>query len=267
MTVRTIGKEFSLAFVNEKEETKLQYDRYYFSRNELLKYIAISEFIIITIAYLFYRSILAVIIMNPFIILYLRNKQNELLKLKVNKLNIQFKDAILSISGSLNAGYSIENACKKALSDLIILYGEDEIIVKEFKYIVRQLDLNYTVESLFYELADRSGIEDIKSFAEVFGAAKRNGGDVISIINSTAASISEKIDIKQEIYTVMSAKRLEQKIMNVVPFIIILYVNISSPGFLHIMYHNMAGVLIISIGLLIYFAEYYMAEKIVSIEI
>ena len=69
MTVRTIGKEFSLAFVNEKEETKLQYDRYYFSRNELLKYIAISEFIIITIAYLFYRSILAVIIMNPFIII------------------------------------------------------------------------------------------------------------------------------------------------------------------------------------------------------
>ena len=254
-------------YIGEKDNKSISYDKYYFTPKELLKYFLIGEVIVLLISFMFYRSFIAVLVLTPLVWFYIRRKQKELLKQRQNKLNIQFKDGIASVAGALNAGYSIENSCKEALRDMELLYGNDEIITIEFQNIVKQLEVNKTVEYLFFDLAKRSGIEDIKCFAEIFGAAKRSGGDLINIINNTAASIGQKIDLKQEIYTITASKRLEQKIMNMVPFIIILYINISSPGFLMSMYHNIPGIIIMSVCLLVYFFAFILADRIISIEI
>ena len=55
--------------------------------------------------------------------------------------------------------------------------------------------------------------------------------------------------------------------MSVVPCMILIYVQMVSPGFLDVMYHNPAGIVIMSVCLLVYFLAWLWGRKIVSIEV
>lgn len=100
------------------------------------------------------------------------------------------------------------------------------------------------LELLLADLGIRSGEPDIEDFAEVFSIAKRSGGNLNDIIRRSAAVTGEKIEVKQEIQTLLSSRRYEQKIMNMVPFLIMAYLQLTSRGFFDCLYFNAAGILI-----------------------
>ena len=61
---------------------------------------------------------------------------------------MQFKEAIEALSAALNVGYSVENAMREAYEDIRLLYKNEELIIREFRYMVRQLDMNVTMEAV-----------------------------------------------------------------------------------------------------------------------
>lgn len=219
------------------------------------------------IGYLFYKSFLGIFLLSPFSILYLKYKKNKLIEERKWKLNLEFRDGIMSISSSLNAGYSIENSLSEAIGDLKILYGESSYIVNEFEYMASQIRMNRTIEEVLQEFANRSQLEDIHNFAEVFITAKRTGGDMIKIIRATSKVIGDKIDVKREIKTLITAKQFETKIMNLIPLGIILYMWMFSPGFLDPLYHNLFGIIIMTAALIVYVVSFLLSKKIINIEI
>lgn len=243
------------------------YSGYRFTKKEWLRYGMEGFLILCLIGYLFYHSLWAVLVLSPFLYYFMKEKKRELSKRRSRELNLQFKEGIQALSVALSAGFSAENAFREAVRDLSVLYGQDQLIVIEFSRIVRQLDMNEPVEKALSDFASRSGLEDVKNFAEVFAAAKRSGGDLVGIIQNTINRISDKIEVKQEITAILSAKQLEQRMMNVIPFLIILYVGFSSPGFLDILYHNLLGISIMTFCLIIYVISYSMSKKIVDIEV
>ena len=230
-------------------------------------YFAEGSSIVVIIAYLFYHSFWAIPFLTPIIFVYFREKKVSLNKKRLFDLNVQFKDTILAVSASLNAGYSIENAFKDAKKEMVVLYGNDSIIVKELQCIEYKLNMNITLEKAIENFANRSGQEEILNFTQVLCTAKKSGGDFNKIIQRTAGIIHEKIDIKNEIKILVSAKQLEQKIMNGIPIAIILYIHFSNPGFLNGMYGNIGGVILMTVCLVIYMTAYYIARRIVDIEI
>ena len=122
-----------------------------------------------------------------------------------------------AVSGALAAGYSIENAVGEGAKELEKMYGEQEKMAQEFNRIRTQLELKQTIEKLFYDLAEKSELESISDFAQVFAAAKRTGGNLSEIIQNTNEWILEKNETKREIRTCIAAKKSEQKIMSAVP--------------------------------------------------
>lgn len=253
--------------VSKNSNQVINYKVYKLSKSEFIFYSLEGLLLIAVISYLFYHSIIAFFILSPYLIFFLKEKQKMKREERLVQLNLEFKEGLISLSSALNAGYSIENAFRESLKDLRLIYGEDKIITKEFQYIVNQIDMNITVEYLLKSLADRSGLEDIKSFSEVFSTAKRSGGDLIMIIRTSVESISQKIDVKREIRTLMTEKEFEQKIMNFIPFVIILYVNFSSPGFLAVLYGNLLGIGVMSFCLGIYLLAFYLSKKIIHVEV
>lgn len=188
-------------------------------------------------------------------------------KKKKWQLTLQFKDGIISLSNALTAGYSIENAFDEAVKDLCFLYEDDAEIVKEFQQISLQVKLNRNVEELLLEFGNRTQIEDVINFAEIVTTAKRTGGDLIKIMKSTSNNISEKIEVQREITTLVAAKKLEGNIMSVIPLGIIMYLNLSMPGFLEPMYQGVIGRGIMSISLFCYLAALLLLNKIVTIKV
>ncbi len=244
-----------------------QYDRYHFGTKECLLILLKGEAAAVLLAVLFYDFLPAAIPLSALLIVYWRTEREKKKKACLKKLNIQFRDGILAVSAALGAGYSVENAFGEALKDLQYLYGKDEPIMEEFRWIVTNMELNRTPESLLYDFAERCRLEDVQMFADVFGACKRTGGDLQTVIRDTAARIGEKLDAAREIETFLSAKKLEQKIMNLVPVGILLYVRMTSPDFLSGLYGTLPGALVMTVCLLVYGGAYLMAGRLMEIEV
>lgn len=244
-----------------------QYDTYIFSKEEKRKYFLMGLSISSALAFLFYKSIWAVLLFSPFAFVFLQYKKKELVKKQKWEFNQQFRQGILCISSALNAGYSIENAFEEAIKDLRLMYPEESDIIQEFLWINQQLYLNETVENVLMELARRTRIEDVENFAEIFQTAKRTGGDLMKIIQQTGKNIGERIEIQREMETLVAAKKMEANVMTVVPLGIILYMWISSPGFLDCLYHNLLGIILMTAILLVYLVAYFMTRKITDIQL
>ena len=89
----------------------------------------------------------------------------------------------------------------------------------------------------------------------------------MEIIRNAVRQMGEKIDVEREITTLVSGKKLELKIMTMIPLGMVLYMKISFPEFLDVLYRNIAGVIIMSICLLVYVVAYEMGRRIVEIEV
>jgi len=123
-------------------------------------------------------------------------------------------------------------------------------------------------EALPGQLAgERCGIEDMENFAAVFYTAKRTGGDMSGIIQTSARMLGDKIDVKKEIETTLAAKKAEQMVMSLMPAGIILYLKLTSPGFLGVLYGNPFGIAAMTLCLGIYGFSYWLGRKIVDIEV
>ena len=144
------------------------------------------------------------------------------------------------------------------------MYGENALMVQELRHMLAHLSMNVPLEELLYDFAERSDMEDVSSFCQVFFFAKRSGGDFIGIIRATAERIGQKIELQHQLETDLAARRLESRIMNVVPLVILLYLKLTSPGYFDLLYGNFSGICIMSVCLIIYLAAYALSERMLQ---
>lgn len=183
---------------------------------------------------------------------------------KKEQMGLAFREALQSMSAALHAGYAAENAIREAIRDLRTIYGEQALIVIEFRRMWNEVQMQIPVEQIWMNFGERSGIPVIREFAIIFQTAKRSGGDLITIMDNTAAVIGEKLQVRQEIETILANKRLEWKIMRVIPLGIILYMKVSFPEFMDVLYGNTAGILLMSTALGIFLLAGQMGERILN---
>ena len=264
---RYIKKSENLKTNKNCSQQAIDYNSYRFSVLEWLKYSLLAVLAVAIGSYIFYKSIIIFSCLFPFCFLYPILKRKELIAAKKRRLVVEFKEAIMILSSLLNAGYSLENSVKEALVELRLLYAKDNLIIKEFEYINQLIYMNISVERAFDDLAYRSHSEDIRSFAKVLRIAKRSGGELESIIAHTVGVIGDKVRIKEEIITMTTSKRFEQNVMNIFPLFIVLYIDISSPGFFNIMYTTVIGRACMSIGLIVYLFAIYISKRLLNIEV
>ena len=219
------------------------------------------------VAMLFYNRWYQTLAAVPGFFPYLKRVKKKKGEERQNRLTYDFRDALDSLSVSLKAGYSVENAFPAAAHDLAAILGKDADMTEEMRYIARQCRLSVPVEDLIADFARRSGCEDIRNFSAVFVAAKRLGGDMPAIIRSAADSIGGRIDVNREIETTLAAKQMEQKIMMAMPCGILLYMRLASPGFLDLMYTTSLGMAVMTACLVGYAAAVIWSGHIVKIEV
>lgn len=246
---------------------KINYREYHFTKREWSLYIIQGILLCVIVNYLFYQNIVLFAFMIPIPLLWLRWKKQMRMEKRKKELNYQFMDALNSLSVSLRAGYSIENSLLEAEKDMRKLNGNSAEIVRELSYINRQIKVSIPAEELLTDFGIRSDVEDIKDFASVFAIAQRMGGNLAAIVQEAASNISSKIQVERSIETAIASKKFEQSIMSLMPFGIIFYMQVASPGFLDGLYGNLFGILFMTVCLGLYLAAWWMGRRIVNIEV
>ncbi len=226
-----------------------------------------AVFFLAVLVYVFYRNLLMFLILLPLTVFYPAFLRGSLKKKRMDRLRVQFKDAIVSVSAGLNAGYSVEHAFESALWEMERIHGKDSMICAEIRQMLYKVHVNMTFEAALMDFADRSGIDDVRNFAEVFIAARNSGGQLTKIISRTVNIISEKIRVHEDILTATSATRMEQQVMTVIPVLIVFYIDLTSPGFFDVLYTTMAGRTISTACLAVYLASIKIASGFLEIEV
>ncbi|MCH4192520.1 MAG: hypothetical protein LKF52_09445 [Butyrivibrio sp.] len=222
---------------------------------------------IILFGQFFYRSWIATAILTPLFFPFYLSFKKKKEKRNCHELGNQFRDAILSVSASQKAGYSIENAFIAARKDMIQLHGKNSVIDRELLKITKGLANNIVLEKMLYELGERSRNADIREFAQVFAVAKRSGGNMTETMAGTIELIGKRMEVENEIEVLISARRMEARIMEAVPFGIVFYIELTNRGFFAPLYHNPAGIFLMTVCMTAYIAAYLMTERIIEIEV
>ena len=79
--------------------------------------------------------------------------------------------------------------------------------------------------------------------------------------------MKDKQETEEEIQILAASKKLEQKIMNVIPVLILAYLKITSGDYLSTLYGNLFGVLFMTGCLAAYGAALVLSDRILDIRV
>jgi tight adherence protein B len=217
------------------------------------------------IGYLFYHQLILSLLLVPGGAAGPGVLRKYLLQRRRATLNLQFKQMLFSLSSSLSAGRSVENAFREAVLDLCMLDPEGSSdMISELNIICARMEYGEPVEDALYDFSKRAGMEDVERFADVFMVCKRTGGDLVEVVRRTSTVIGEKLDIQQDIAVSIAQKKFEAKALLVSPLMMVMFMSLTAGDYMEPMYTG-AGRAISTLALIGLFLCYLWTSKIMDI--
>lgn len=198
--------------------------------------------------------------------LFVPIRTEQILQKKRDILKRQFRDMLETLTTILGAGSNVPMAFESTYNDLKVQYDENAPILEELHIINMGIRDNIRINELLADFGERSGIEDIKSFARVFEVAAAKGSDVRDIIRNTYNILSDKMEISEDIETVLTGNKSQQNIMIVMPVVLIAMIKMMSPDFAA-NFVTPAGVIATTIGVAMFVGSYYLGKTILEIKV
>lgn len=262
----------------------LNYKVYYMSKKEAAAYFVLAFVIGAAVGYLFYgglakdefgQATLLTWILNAAISvvvgfvagkLFLPVRTEQIIHKRRQQLSNQFRDMLDGLTTSLGAGNNVADSFRAVKEDLQMQYEEGAYILRELDVILAGMQNGVPIEDMLYDFGARSGIGDIKSFAEVFKVSYRKGGNMKDIIRNTHAILNDKMEIREDIETVVTSNKTEQNMMIVMPIVLIAMIKGMSPEFAA-NFATVTGVISTTIAIGCFVAAYYIGKMILDIDV
>jgi tight adherence protein B len=245
----------------------------YFKFQELRTHIHWFRFIIFgyasifAVGQIFYGNIGFSAICGLTVFLFLEKYRNYLNRKRAHALRYQFSDLLYSLSASFATGRQLSSALQDAYTNLGYVYKANAPMIIELKYMIKSIAENRDSEEMILTgFAQRSGVEDIRNFVSVYLTCRATGGDINQVIANASEILMQKISIEREIRVMTSQKQFEGKIISSMPILIIMFLNIASPGYLEKLYCTLPGRLVMTVALVGILTAYVLTEKITNIE-
>lgn len=181
------------------------------------------------------------------------------------ELRLQFRELLDTLNTSIGSGRNVTDSFKSAYDDLRLIYPDDAYIIRELLVINSGLDNNIPIERLLRDFGDRSNIDDISSFANIFETSYRKGGNIKEIIDSTQQIISDKMEVELEIQTIITSSATELNIMSVMPIALVAMIKLMSTDFAA-NFVTPAGIASSTIALVLIVIAYIVGKRIMNIK-
>lgn len=244
------------------------YNYYKMSVKEFIMWGLLGVVVAFAVGYIFYQDIIWALVISVVGLFYPKIKNKDIIYNRKMKLLLQFKEALYALSSSLSAGKSVPMAFKDSYSDLKMMFEDtnDCFILDELQYIIRRIDRNETIEEALNDFAERSGLDDVQTFAYIFTTCTRTGGNLKEVIRNSSEIIGDKIEIKQDIEVIVSGKKFEQKILSAVPVALVAFLYISAADFMEPL-NSIAGRMVTTMSIILILIGNLWSRKIMKIEV
>ena len=191
--------------------------------------------------------------------------QNAINK-RMKHLRMQFRDLLEALSVAMRAGNPPLKALQSAREDLLLLYAEDSDIITEVDIILSLFANAVPLSVAFHDFAERSGLEDVESFASIYKTIEGKSSRADEIVRQTQSIIGDKMEIEMEIETLMTSAKNEMNIMTMMPLVILLLLGYVSGGFMDAIYRE-EGRTAATISLIIFVISVALGRKISRVKL
>ena len=241
------------------------YGRYKFSVKELESYLIRSYLVMFVCAYVFYGNLIFSLIVGLLCVgglgVYRKLKVEE----RRNSLRLQFKDMLYSMSSSITSGRHLKEAIEDSEEAVSLINGSDAILTREIRHMCRLMqETNCSAEDAFRDLAVRSGVKEIMDFSDVCMICQYTGGNLADMISKAVMMLTQNIELQREKDVLLSQKKLESRILVMMPVLLTALTNLAAPDYLESMYTTLIGRFIMTVALLSNLVSFLWSMKLIG---
>jgi len=238
-----------------------------FNRKEICNILLQGAIVLVLISYLFLRSFWGLIFLFPFADIYMATELKKRNLEKRKQITEEFLELLLLLCNNLRAGYSIENSFEQGYKRMVTLYGEESTIAMILRRVIIARKNQASICEVFISAGKSMKLEDICEFGQIYEIAHKRSGNLTNIMDQTAESLLERMNLQKEMYIKLSERTFEMKIMNAMPFVIMSYIEITSPGYFNAMYDSIPGIVGMLCCLVVYMFAYCQSNRLMRFEI
>ena len=245
------------------------YDRCYMSPVQHLAVYLASSAVAAVLVYLFYHILILSVVLGLLLGIYLEKMfADGVVSRRRRNLRLQFRTFLESMSVATRAGSTEVHAIESALNDLRVSYKPDADIVQEVEHILRSYkNGGIPLKYLFSDFAERSGLEDIRSFAAIYNVIEGKNDRIGDILTQTAEIIGDKIEIEQEIETTITGAKSETYMMLVLPILLVVAMSAMGGELMSSLFEFPRGTMAATAALVLFAVSYVIAVKVSDINL
>ena len=241
---------------------------YEFSRKENALFYSCLAAAGLIISYLMYRNIMFSAVMIPFAHRIKGFVTESIIKSRRRRYISEFKDFLFMASTAIGAGRSMKDAISESIPSLLNIYGKRSILAGDLAKAYERMETGGENDvSVLRDLADASGLEDVRDFVTIYSICKTTGASLITALGKAAGVIMEKMSIDREIEELVRRKEGEGLVIFAMPALIILFLNFTAPDYIAPLYETVAGRVIMTAVLASNIGIYAMIQRITNVEV
>jgi tight adherence protein B len=202
-------------------------------------------------------SVLAAALGGSAPVIYLIFKKGR----RMHKFTEALPDSIELMARALRAGHSVSSSIE------MIAEQSPEPLASEFASCFQQQKFGIPFRDTLLTMGERVPCADLHFFITAVLVQKETGGDLTDILDRTTKLIRDRVRIKGEIKSYTAQGRLTGWILSLLPIILLVLMNLISPGYSDPLFNDPLGKMLVIAGAVMIVIGGFIISRIVDIKV
>jgi tight adherence protein B len=185
---------------------------------------------------------------------YRRNKRFQ-------KFEELFPEAIDTLARAVRAGHAFTTALELIANEL------SEPVASEFRKLFEEQKFGLPVRDALMNLAERMPLVDVKFFVTAVMLQRETGGNLAEILDNLSYVIRERFKIMRQVRVYTAQGRLTMMLLMGLPPVIVVTMLLTSPAFIHPLFADPIGHVLLVAGIVLQTLGYFVIRKIIQIQV
>jgi len=180
---------------------------------------------------------------------------------RFEKFEELFPEAIDTLARAVRAGHAFTTALELITSEV------SEPVASEFRQLFEEQKFGMPVRDALMNLTDRVPLVDVKFFVTAVMLQRETGGNLAEILDNLSYVIRERFKVQRQVRVYTAQGRLTMALLMGMPPIIVTVMMVLEPEFIHPLFADPIGHILVVAGITLQTVGYFVIRKIIRIQV
>jgi tight adherence protein B len=187
------------------------------------------------------------------------------LQLKINRrakaLEGQLPDVMALMANALRSGLGLYQSIQLVSQEMT------PPIAQEFARVQQEIRLGIAIEDVLTNMSRRVRSDDLELMITSILIQRQTGGNLVIVLDNIAATVRERMSIKQELQTLTAQGKLSGWIVGILPIVLVLVIRQINPDYIQVLFTDPLGKMLLGGAVVSQLLGIIVIRRIINIEI